>query len=142
MTFAWYKASGLCNQNHWKSWHILDNMPPKKLFSRSVRFKIWITLIWTSAIILKEWWYIYRCKIFKCKWGIWSYCSWEMGDMVWFSMRKPSTIQNSNIQDSNKTTQAYWAHFRKEKKNIFRDLTRNFREKTRKNRKIMRNIRE
>ena len=26
-----------------------------------------------------------------------------MGEMVWFSMRKPTTIQNSNIQDSNKT---------------------------------------
>ena len=115
-TFRWYKATGLCNQNHWKSWHKSDNMPPKKSFPRSVHLKIWIILLWTSAIILKEWWYTCRCKIYKSKWEIWYYCSWDMRDIVWFSIRKPSIIQNSNKEDSNKTTKAYWAHFRWEKK--------------------------
>ena len=57
-------------------------------------------------------------------------------------MRKPSTIQNSNIQDSHKTTKAYWAHFRTEFFFIFRVLTRNFGEQTRNFREINRKIRE
>ena len=81
-TFRWYKATGLCNQNHWKSWHKSDNMPPKKSFPRSVHLKIWIILLWTSAIILKEWWYTCRCKIYKCKWEIWSYCSFS-AESLW-----------------------------------------------------------
>ena len=35
-------------------------------------------------------------------------------------------------------TKAYWAHFRREKNYIFRELTRNFRELTRNFREIMR----
>ena len=49
------------------------------------------------------------------KYGPIVYEKWE----IWSDfpcMRKPSIIQNSNIQNSNKTTKAYWAHFRKEKK--------------------------
>ena len=61
-----------------------------------------------------------------------------MGNMVLILMRngryglifheKPIHHTKLNIQDSNKTTKAYWAHSRKEKNYIFRDLTRNFRE--------------
>ena len=60
----------------------------KKSFPRSVHLKIWIILLWTSEIILKEWWYTCTdakyihvngkyCTIIHEKWNIWSDFPWE-----------------------------------------------------------------